>query len=294
MDVGEIWVDAIDQLVGRSVIQVCNPAPSRGMNSAHVARSLIPSGPESHATDPFLVLAEDWFPRGVFDVHPHRGFETVTYVLEGSIDHFDSKGNSGRINPGEMQWMTAGRGVEHNEIPAEGVVAHSLQLWVNLAAKDKLREPRYQDLTADNVPVRMVTGGHVHVFSGQSGDVIGPAKNYTPVTLLRIDLDPGSEFTEHIPASYNAFIVTLDGDGSAGVNNISLPKGSVGFLDQPPSDHEGMSSIRLSAGEQGMVAMLFSGEPIGEPIVQYGPFVMNTKTEIKEALSEYHATRFRD
>ncbi|WP_234798094.1 pirin family protein [Mycobacteroides chelonae] len=264
------------------------------MSSTHVARSLIPSRPASRATDPFLVLAEDWFPQGVFDVHPHRGFETVTYVLEGSLDHFDSKGNSGRINAGEMQWMTAGRGIEHNEIPAEGSVVHSLQLWINLSAKDKSRSPRYQDLTASNVPVRVFPGGRIHVYSGVSGDIIGPAKNYTPVTLLRIDLDPGSVFTENIPASYNAFVVILEGDGSAGANDISLPTGSVGFLDRPSGNQGETSSIDFTAGKDGMVAMLFSGEPIGEPVAQYGPFVMNTETEIREALSEYAATQFRD
>ncbi len=135
---------------------------------------------------------EDWFPRGVSGKHPHRGIETVTYVVEGRIDRYDNQGHEGTILPGDVQWMTAGRGLIHNEIPAEGVTVHSLQLWVNLPAADKMTAPRYQDLAGDAVPVRREPGVEVRVFSGASGQMTGPTKNFVPVTMVEIRLDRGA------------------------------------------------------------------------------------------------------
>ena len=138
------------------------------MTPQHRVRPLMPAAMRGDfaATDPFLALMEDWFPRGVFGKHPHRGIETVTYVVEGRIDHYDNQGHESTILPGDVQWMTAGRGLIHNEIPAEGVTVHSLQLWVNLPAADKMTAPRYQDLAGDAVPVRRQPGVEIRVFSG--------------------------------------------------------------------------------------------------------------------------------
>ena len=140
--------------VERSVLRIDRPQVQQGMTPQHRVRPLMPAAMRGDfaATDPFLALMEDWFPRGVFGKHPHRGIETVTYVVEGRIDHYDNQGHEGTILPGDVQWMTAGRGLIHNEIPAEGVTVHSLQLWVNLPAADKMTAPRYQDLAGDAVP----------------------------------------------------------------------------------------------------------------------------------------------
>ena len=140
----------------RSVLRIDQPEVQQGMTPQHRVRPLMPAAMRGDfaATDPFLALMEDWFPRGVFGKHPHRGIETVTYVLEGRIDHYDNQGHSGVIGPGDVQWMTAGSGLIHNEIPPEGAVVHSLQLWVNLPAADKMTAPRYQDVVGDAVPAR--------------------------------------------------------------------------------------------------------------------------------------------
>src|SRR5271165_5320036 len=145
----------------RTVLRIDRPEVQQGMTPQHRVRPLMPAAMRGDfaATDPFLALMEDWFPRGVFGKHPHRGIETVTYVIEGRVDHYDNQGHEGVIGPGDVQWMTAGRGLIHNEIPAEGVVVHSLQLWVNLPAADKMTAPRYQDLPADYNAVVVVLEG---------------------------------------------------------------------------------------------------------------------------------------
>ena len=187
--------------VERSVLRIDRPEVQQGMTPQHRVRPLMPAAMRGDfaATDPFLALMEDWFPRGVFGKHPHRGIETVTYVVEGRIDHYDNQGHEGTILPGDVQWMTAGRGLIHNEIPAEGVTVHSLQLWVNLPAADKMTAPRYQDLAGDAVPVRRQPGVEVRIFSGASGGVTAPTKNFVPVTLVEFRLDQAPRFARISP-----------------------------------------------------------------------------------------------
>jgi len=202
------------------------------MTPQHRVRPLMPAAMRGDfaATDPFLALMEDWFPRGVFGKHPHRGIETVTYVVEGRIDHYDNQGHEGTIWPGDVQWMTAGRGLIHNEIPAEGVTVHSLQLWVNLPAAEKMTAPRYQDLAGDAVPMRRQPGVEVRVFSGASGGVTAPTKNFVPVTMVEIRLDRGASVRQDLPADYNAVIVVLEGEGSIGAEAKFVTAGDVAWL----------------------------------------------------------------
>ena len=180
-------------LLQRSALSVDHPEPQQGMTPQHRVRPLMPAAMRGDyaAVDPFLGLMEDWFPRGVFGKHPHRGIETVTYVLDGRIDHYDNQGHEGAILPGDAQWMTAGRGLIHNEIPAEGQTVHSLQLWVNLPAAQKMVAPRYQDLVARDMPVRREPGAEIRVFSGSSGGVSAPTRNFVPVTMVEFRLDAG-------------------------------------------------------------------------------------------------------
>jgi redox-sensitive bicupin YhaK (pirin superfamily) len=274
----------------RSVLRIDKPEPRRGMNADHRVRPLLPEAMRGDwaAVDPFLALMEDWFPRGVFGKHPHRGIETVTYVLEGRIDHYDNHGHQGAILPGDAQWMTAGRGLIHNEIPAEGDVVHSLQLWVNLPAAQKMTAPRYQDLVASKLPARREPGAEVRVFSGASGGVVAPTLNHAPVTMLEFRLDAGVSVSQDLPADYNAFIVVLEGDGSIGA--APIVKGDVAWLTR--EDGERASEVSIAAGSAPLRALLYAGRPLREPVVAGGPFVMNTKAEIEQAYADYRAGKF--
>jgi quercetin 2,3-dioxygenase len=276
-------------ILRRSVARIDHPSMRIGMTPQHRIRPLVhPADPAE--TDPFLVLMEDWFPRGVFDKHPHRGMETVTYVIEGQLDHYDSYGNEGSILPGNVQWMTAGRGLIHLEQPAENVTVHSLQLWVNLPAADKLVEPSAQNLTGADMPVRREPGAVIRVFSGKSGDVVAPTRNYAPVTMLEVQLEPGARIKEELPADYNAFIVVLEGDGSIGGERTAVRAGDVVWLTR--TDGGGDSEVEIAGGSVALRALLYAGRPLREPVVAQGPFVMNTEEQIREAYLDYRAGRF--
>ena len=276
----------------RSVLRIDHPEAQQGMTPQHRVRPLMPAAMRGDfaATDPFLALMEDWFPRGVFGKHPHRGIETVTYVLEGRIDHYDNQGHEGAILPGDAQWMTAGRGLIHNEIPAEGDTVHSLQLWVNLPAADKMTAPRYQDLVAKDMPARREPGVEIRVFSGASGGVTAPTKNYVPVTMVEIRLDPHASVRQDLPADYNAVVVVLEGAGAIGAEERSVAAGDVAWLMRV--DDAGPSEVTIRSSETPLRALLYAGRPLRQPVVARGPFVMNTQAEIEQAYADYRAGRF--
>ena len=268
-------------MIYREVVRIDEPEQQVGMTPSHRVRPLLPMG-DWTGSDPFLALMEDWFPRGVFDKHPHRGIETVTYVIDGHLDHYDNRGNGGAIRAGEAQWMTAGRGLIHNEIPAEGVTAHTLQLWVNLPAADKLTEPRYQDLTEATVPVHSAPGARVRVFSGASHGVKSATRNHVPVTLLEITLDPGATNVEIVPADWTAFLLVLSGVGTVGAWATTVRAGQVVRLAHADADAE----LTVTATTP-LRALLFAGRPLREPVVAHGPFVMNTREQIVQAYQDY-------
>jgi len=223
-------------------------------------------------TSPFLFLSEDWFgPAGGFEEHPHRGMQTVTIVLEGTLEHRDHTGAHGLLEAGDVQWMTAGRGVLHSEMPKGKV--HTLQLWLNLPAKMKMIPARYKDQRLKNV----LRNNNVLVYAGKSGDIEHPHGSDYPMWLLEIR---GSTEQE-IPAAYRGFVYMLEGE--AEVDGRTLRKGDVGWFEPG----EGALSFR---GE-GFRALLFAGEPIDEPVAAYGPFVMNTRDEIVQAFEDYQAGR---
>jgi len=276
----------------RSVRRIDHPEAQQGMTPQHRVRPLLAEGMRGEwgPIDPFLALMEDWFPRGVFDKHPHRGIETVTYVLEGRVDHYDNQGNKGVIEAGDAQWMTAGRGLIHNEVPAEGETVHSLQLWVNLPAADKMTAPRYQDLVAKNLPARREPGAEIRVFSGASGGVKAPTANHVPVTMVEIRLVAGASVRQDLPGDYNAFVVVLEGEGAIGVPERSVTAGDVAFLTR--DDAAALSEVALKAGTKPLRALLIAGRPLHEPVVARGPFVMNTEAQIEEAYRDYRSGRF--
>jgi quercetin 2,3-dioxygenase len=232
---------------------------------------------------------KDWFPRGVFGKHPHRGIETVTYVVEGRIDHYDNQGYEGTILPGDGQWMTAGRGLIHNEISADGVTAHSLQLWVNLPAADRVTAPRYQDLAGDAVPVRRQSGVEMRVFSSASGGLTAPTKNIVPVTMVEIRVDQGASARQDLPSNYNSVIVVLEGEGAIGAEVKIVRAGDVAWLTRGDSRKACEAEIR--ATDKPLRALLNAGRPLHEAVVARGPFVMNTEAEIEQAYADYRVGR---
>lgn len=240
--------------------------------------------------DPFLLMMEDTFKEGAFGIHPHRGMETITYVIEGSIEHFDSASGQGdTLTSGDFQMMTAGRGVEHNEKPAPGETVHVLQLWVNLPRKDKMTEPRYQNVRKREAPVRKEEGALIRVYSGASGETVANTLNYVPVTFVEMIVDSGATVIQDLPGSYNGFIYVLEGSGAFGENKVEASEGQVLWLGAV--HQESMSFIHISA-KDALRIILFAGEPIKEPVVARGPFVMNTFEEITQAYDDYRSGNF--
>jgi len=221
-------------------------------------------------------------PRGV-GWHPHRGFETVTLVLEGEVDHEDTAGNGGRIGPGEVQWMTAGSGLLHKEMHSpeftrRGGKFHALQLWVNLPAKSKMSAPRYQALANDRIPV--VDG--VRVLAGEYQGTKGPAQTFTPVNLLDVRLRAGQKLRLNLRDGFSAGLYVVHGE--VRVNGEKVEGTELAVL-----EHEG-DEVQLDAITDAIVFVM-NGAPIDEPVVGHGPFVMNTSREIQQAFADFHAGR---
>ncbi|MBW8815854.1 MAG: pirin family protein [Caulobacterales bacterium] len=277
-----------EQSFHRQVARIDDPATEAGHVSGHRARRLI-DGRDPGFTDPFVLMAEDWMPRGAFPMHPHRGIETVTYVIEGAVEHRDSAGNAGVIRAGDAQWMTAGRGIRHAEDAPAGTTAHTLQVWINLPAAQKMTEPRYQDLTGDAMPVRREPGIEIRVFSGGSGGVASPTLNYVPVTMLEGRIAPAAAFTQPLPRTYNAFILVVAGSARIGHSGDWVKAGQLAWLTRAEGD--GASDIVIGGYDDGARVLLFAGRPLGEPVVFGGPFVMNTQVEIQQAFADYRSGR---
>jgi len=244
--------------------------------------------------DPFLMLDEfysdnpDDYIAG-FPSHPHRGFETVTYMLDGHMRHEDSVGNRGDLGPGDVQWMSAARGIIHSEMPqqTEGRM-RGFQLWINLPAKEKMGDPGYRDIPAADIPkVALDNGGEARVIAGTlvqaSGETKGPVQAVTTDPLyLDVHLPAGAEFEAPITPGYNAFIYLYEGDATVGDDGQALRRRTAGLL----SDG---ASLRVKAGGAEARFLLLAGKPLNEPIVQYGPFVMNTREEIEQAVHDYQS-----
>lgn len=244
-------------------------------------------------TDPFLVLAEDWFSAPGFEWHPHRGLETVTTVLDGVLEHGDNGGNTGALHPGDVQWMTAGRGIIHRELAYRNEYAHTLQLWLNLPASSKMVDTRYQDVLAVNRPKLTLPGVVVDVVSGTVAGVPGPAVNHWPVQGAVVTIDPASSFEYPLPADHRAFAYVLSGELDVAGRTVSA--GQVAWSD--PNGEAGTQSVlHLAVPDRGVrgQVMIYSGRPIGEPVALGGPFVMNNNAEVEAAFRDFHAGKFGD
>ncbi len=274
-------------MLQRAVTRIDTPRIQAGHGEDHRVRLVLEPGHWAEY-DPFLMMAEDWFTPGTFGEHPHRGIETVTLVLEGELRHADNHGGAGLLHPGDAQWMTAGRGIVHVEEPHTPLV-HSLQLWVNLPATLKMTAPRYQDLRAAQLPVRREPGAVLRVYSGASGDATAPTRNHVPITMVSLELEPGSAVTQALPGHHNGFIYVLSGSGQFGAEDTPAQASQVVWLSGGAEDQP--SEVRVRA-ESALRAVLWAGPPVREPVVSYGPFVMNTEDEIRQAFADYRAGKF--
>jgi redox-sensitive bicupin YhaK (pirin superfamily) len=284
------------QMTRRSTSRVLNSVKTMEGEGLVVNRSL----PNNREFDPFLLLDEfgplELAPGKVGGVpaHPHRGFETVTYMLDGRFEHEDSQGHSGKLNPGDVQWMTAGSGIVHSEMPEKefartGGRLHGFQLWVNLPKGDKMVEPRYQEIPSSLIPVAKKSDGRVTVkiIAGEALGNRAVIDTRTPIMYLHFILQPNGEIVQHVPKDYNAFAYVINGVGYFGKNEQSAQRGQMVIFAR---DGEELS-IRAPADAttSPLDVLLLAGVPLKEPIVQYGPFVMNTSEEIYQAIEDFRS-----
>jgi len=249
----------------------------------------VPTDP--HLTDPFLALVEDWMSVPGFDWHPHRGLETVTTVVDGVLEHGDNLGHVGKLEPGEVQWMTAGRGVIHRELAYRDERARVLQMWLNLPAEHKLTTPGYQDLTDSGMARIIRPGVRIDVHAGTVDGIHGSARTHSPVQGVVATLEPGSSYNLTVPADHRLFAHAMSGDLLVG--GRPLTQGQVGWSDP----HRGVpaTSLQLAApatAGQPVRVMVYSGRPLKEPVALGGPFVMNSKAQITQAFTDFHTGRF--
>jgi redox-sensitive bicupin YhaK (pirin superfamily) len=229
--------------------------------------------------DPFLMMAEDWFTEPGFEWHPHRGMETVTFVLSGRQRHGDSTGVSSVLEAGDAQWMTAGRGIIHQELAEGSEQVHSLQLWVNLPAARKRTDPRFQDLRRAALPSSVNGGARVTTYAGP-----GAATTVnSPLSLFHVEMEKGARTVLEVDPAWRSVLYVLQGSIEAG--GTAVPEGKVG-LSHPTTT----SALALSARENAKV-LVFSGLPLREPVAHRGPFVMNTAAELDEAMDDYRLGR---
>ncbi len=259
---------------------VTRPFPTDGLDHVDPFLLLDRMGPVTHGPGEA---------KGAPD-HPHRGFETVSYILDGAIEHQDSQGNHGRIGAGDVQWMTAGSGVIHSELPSEeirrkGGRLHGFQLWVNLPRRDKMMKPRYQELRAAEIPTATSADGKatVTVIAGESLGTRASIDTRTPIMYLHVRLAAGARFTQAIPETYNAFAFIVSGTAAFG-DRLAREN------DMVPFDRDG-DEVTITT-ERGAELLLIGGVPLNEPVARYGPFVMNTVGEIRQAMIDYQSGHF--
>jgi redox-sensitive bicupin YhaK (pirin superfamily) len=251
--------------------------------------------------DPFLLLdhlGPKQFGPGEatgFPDHPHRGFETVTYVLEGAMEHRDSHGNHGILGPGDVQWMTAGSGLVHSEMPGttlreRGGRLHGFQLWVNLPRTAKMVAPRYQDMSSARIPVAETPAKDVQVkvIAGEARGQHAAIETRTPIMYLHFTLHPGASIVQPVPAEYNAFAYVIDGKGSVGPEPTPVAEGQVAVFSK---DAGSVQLLNPGDARAPFNVLLIGGVPLGEPVARYGPFVMNTKAELYQAFEDYRSGR---
>jgi quercetin 2,3-dioxygenase len=284
----------------RSVLHVIRSESTQDGEGVRLNRSF----PNNYVSeiDPFLLLDEmgpmDIRPGGQkgFPNHPHRGFETVTYLIEGKFEHEDSHGHAGTISAGDIQWMTAGSGVIHSEMPEKefsrnGGRLHGFQLWVNLPKGNKMMEPRYQDIPSSKIPTVTTKDGKitVKIIAGESLGAKAVINTITPIMYLHFKLKPDARITQPVPKEFNTFTYVFRGEGLFGQrNNKIVERGNLVVFDNDGKDVYIQST---NASKEPFELLLIGGVPLREPIARYGPFVMNTQQEIVQAIEDYRNGR---
>ena len=272
----------------RTVSRVLSGQPAT--DGAGVRMTRVIATPQLDSFDPFLLLDEfrsddaDDYIAG-FPDHPHRGFETVTYMLAGAMQHKDNQGNTGVLGPGSVQWMTAGRGIVHSEMPQqENGLMWGFQLWVNLPASDKMTDPRYQDISATDVPeVQLGDDVTVRIVAGELEGVRGPISGVaTDPRYFDVRVPAGGQVTIPVPEFHSAFVYVYD--GSIDIGDVTVTRGQIALLGAG-------ETIGYRVGD-GARCLVVAGRPLNEPVARYGPFVMNTDAEIRQAVFDYQAGRF--
>ena len=259
------------------------PAPGF-IGAGHTAVEVV-APDELAASDPFVLLMDDRLDmptrRQIGGPHPHAGLETVTLILEGTLDDRDE----GRLSAGDLAWMTAGRGVVHNEAVETSGRSRILQLWVALPARERGRAPRFEVVPKEAAPVIRAPGVEGRLYSGSSGPLRSRTQNIVPVTLVDLVLAPAATFTQDVPASYNGFVYVIDGDVS--IAGTPLAAGEVGWFAPAPAQ-----DLTITAGPRGGRLVLYAGEPVREPLVHHGPFVAGSPVETRQLYQRFRAGEF--
>jgi redox-sensitive bicupin YhaK (pirin superfamily) len=277
----------MDAVMDRRIVRtVTTAAPAPVMPGIYHTAVVRPEDRE--LSDPFLLLSDDRIDdrngARVGAAHPHAGMESATLILEDSI----KDGDAAPVQAGDLQWMTAGSGIVHDEaVIARGSV-RLLQLWITLPHGRRWTAPGFQDVRLDSLPIRREPGGMVRLYSGRSGALISPTQNHVPVTLADFLLEAGSSVDQELPASYNGFLYLLDGSVRVGADELRA--GQVGWLDRP--SREGPSNLHVIAGEGGARLILYAGEPQSTRVVMQGPFVGESPADISRLYEEYRQGRF--
>jgi quercetin 2,3-dioxygenase len=280
----------------RAVARVVRGMPTS--DGAGVKLRRVIGQPQLPDLDPFLMLdefgterAEDYI--AGFPDHPHRGFETVTYMLDGRMRHRDNHGNEGVLVPGSVQWMTAGRGLVHSEMPEqEAGRMRGFQLWLNLPARDKMSAPKYQEFGPERIPTAAPAAGvQVKVIAGHVAGITGPIlQPATDPTYLDLALQPGAQFTQALPRDYAAFLYVFEGSLRVGDEERAVGTHELAVLGE--GEEIRLTGVTAGAGLSGARAILVAGRPLREPVAKYGPFVMNTRAELQQAFEDFQNGRF--
>ena len=282
----------------RRPVRVVHAHPVQDGAGVHLFRAL--GTPELEDLDPFLLLDEfrNDDPAqyiGGFPDHPHRGIETVTYMLAGAMRHGDNQGNAGRLGPGDVQWMTAGRGIVHSEMPEqEHGLLWGFQLWVNLAADRKMTDPRYQEIKGAEIPaVERDDGVRIKVIAGEVDGTTGAVDGIAvDPTYLDVTLPAGAVFEHATEAGHNAFVYVFEGEAEVGEDEVDNGAGAARVGSNRLVVLGQGDAVRVAGGSEGARLLMLAGRPHREPIVKYGPFVMNTRAEIEQAIDDFRAGRF--
>lgn len=276
-------------MIKRQLRRIEKPQGQPGfLGAGHTARQVVQGG--FYETDPFIIMMDDVLDKKdnepVGGPHPHAGFETVTLMLEGEIGD-----GTHTLKKGDFQLMTAGAGVVHTETIDKSVRMRLLQLWLNLPRKDRAAKPRLQGLPVQHVPEYSNNGVTIKVYSGSLAGVISPVKNYTPLIVADVTIQPGLSTALELPANYNGFLYVIDGAVVVGDEQQLLAREEVGWLNR--FDEDALSSLGLKAGEEGVRLVLYAGKPSGDTIISHGPFIADSTDDINRLYREYRQGKLR-